>query len=139
MIVLDTNVLSEVLRPVPEAGVLKWLAKQPRASLFTTTVTQSEMLNGIRILDDGKRRRGMWDAAMKIFKEDFADHVLSFDQEAAEMFAEIGAARKAAGKPISQLDAMIAGIARSRGAILATRNVDDFVECGIDVMNPWSA
>jgi predicted nucleic acid-binding protein len=137
MIVLDTDVLSEALRPVPEPSVMAWLANQPRASLFTTTVTRGEILYGIRLLSDGKRRRGLWDAAKKIFDEDFADQLLSFDSDAADMYAEIAASRRAAGKPISQIDAMIVAMARSRGASLATRNVKDFEDCGTDVVNPW--
>jgi predicted nucleic acid-binding protein len=139
MIVLDTNVLSEVLRPVPESSVMIWLANQPRASFFTTAVTRGEILYGVRLLSDGKRRRELWDAVSKIFDEDFAGHVLSFDNEAADMYAEISASRRTAGKPISQFDAMIVAIARSRGASLATRNVKDFDDCGTDVINPWTA
>jgi predicted nucleic acid-binding protein len=139
MIVLDTNVLSEALRPVPDSSVMAWLASQPRASLFTTTVTRGEILYGIRLLSDGKRRRGLWDAARKIFDEDFAGHVLSFDSEAADMYAEISASRRTGGKPISQFDAVIVAVARSRGASLATRNVKDFDDCGVDVINPWTA
>ena len=139
MIVLDTNVLSEALRPVPEPSVLNWLADQPNASLFTTAVTRGEILYGMRLLSDGKRRKGLWDAANKIFDEDFAGHVLSFDGDAAGMYADIAASRRIAGKPISQFDAMIAAMARSRGAILATRNVKDFEGCGIEVVNPWTA
>jgi predicted nucleic acid-binding protein len=138
MIVLDTNVVSETLRPVPESSVLEWLANRPRASLFTTTVTRGEILYGIRLLPDGKRRRGLWDAARKIFDEDFVDQVLSFDGDAADMYAEIAASRRATGKPISQFDAMIVAMARSRGASLATRNVKDFEHCGVDVINPWT-
>jgi predicted nucleic acid-binding protein len=139
VIVLDTNVLSEVLRPVPQPSVLDWLANQPRASLFITTITRGEILYGIRLLADGKRRQGLWDAARKIFDADFADQVLSFDSDAADMYAEIAASRRAAGKPISQFDAMIAAMARSRGAGLATRNVQDFEACGVAVINPWTA
>src|SRR5580692_9095234 len=138
MIVLDTNVLSEALRPLPEPSVLDWLGNQPRASLFTTTVTRGEILYGIRLLSDGRRRRGLWDAAKKIFDEDFADHVLSFDSDAADMYADIAASRRGAGKSISQFNAMIAAMARSRGADLATRNVKDFEDCGVDVINPWT-
>jgi len=137
MIVLDTNVISEVLRPVPEPSVLDWLANQPRASLFTTTVTRGEILYGIRLLSDGKRQRGLWDAARKIFDGDFADQVLRFDSDAADMYAEIAASRRAAGKPISQFDAIFVAMARSRGASLATRNAKDFEDCGVDVINPW--
>jgi predicted nucleic acid-binding protein len=139
MIVLDTNVLSEALRPSPEPSVLDWLARQPRASLFTTTVTRGEILYGIRLLSDGKRRRGLWGVAIKIFSDDFAGQVLSFDNEAADTYAEIAASRRIAGKPISQFDAMIVAMARSRGASLATRNVKDFEQCGVDVVNPWTA
>ncbi len=139
MIVLDTNVLSEALRALPEPSVLDWLAHQPRASLFTTTVTRGEILYGIRLLSDGKRRRGLWDAAIKIFSDDFAGQVLSFDSDAADMYAEIAVSRRIAGKSISQFDAMIVAMARSRGASLATRNVKDFEGCGVDVVNPWTA
>jgi hypothetical protein len=139
MIVLDTNVLSEALRPSPEPSVLEWLAKQPRASLFTTAVTQGEILYGIGLLADGKRQRGLRDAAKRIFSEDFAGQVLTFDSDAADMYAEIAAERRMAGKPISQFDAMIAAMALSRGATLATRNVQDFDDCGVEIVNPWSA
>jgi predicted nucleic acid-binding protein len=139
MIVLDTNVLSEALRPTPEPCVLEWLANQPRASLFTTAVTRGEILYGIRLLSDGKRRRGLWGAAKNIFDEDLAGHVLSFDSEAADVYSEIAAARRTAGKPISQFDAMIVAMARSRGASLATRNVKHFDGCGTDIIDPWTA
>lgn len=137
MIVLDTNVVSEVLRPAPEPRVLEWLERQPNASLFTTSVTRAEILYGIRLLADGKRRQGLWELAQAIFDEDFAGQVLSFDSDAADAFAEIAASRRVAGRPISQFDAMIAGIARSRGARIATRNGKDFEDCGIDIVNPW--
>ena len=106
-------------------------------SVNTTTVARGEILYGIRLLSDGKRRRGLWDAAKKIFDEDFADQVLSFDSDAADMYAEIAASRRTTGKPISQFDAMIVTMARSRGASLATRNAKDFEGCGVDVINPW--
>ena len=137
MIVLDTNVLSEVLRVKPEPRVLEWLSDQPRASVFTTTITRGEILYGIRVLPAGKRRDGLWDAATKMFEVDFDGQVLTFDSVAADEFAEISAARRAAGRPIAQFDAQIAGITRSRGAQLATRNVSDFEKCGFDVINPW--
>jgi predicted nucleic acid-binding protein len=137
MIVLDTNVLSELLRPEPEPRVMSWLDEQPRASVFTSAVTQGEILYGIRLLPDGQRRRKLWDAAVAIFSEDFSGHVLNFDGDAAGHYAEIGASRRAAGRPICQFDAVIAAITRSRGAALATRNSKDFAECGIQVVNPW--
>ena len=138
MIVLDTNVLSELLRPAPEPRVVDWLKDQPRTSLFTTTVTRGEILYGIRLLPAGKRRDGLWDAAIKIFDIDLAGQVLIFDNVAADEFALISASRRSAGRRITQFDALIAGVTRSRGAKLATRNVTDFEGCDIDVINPWN-
>src|ERR1700756_2536969 len=100
MIVLDTNVLSEVLRPEPEPRVLAWLDEQAASAVFTTAVTQGEILYGIRLLADGQRRRKLWDAATAIFDDDFAGRVLSFDSDAAGHYAQIGASRRAAGRPI---------------------------------------
>jgi predicted nucleic acid-binding protein len=139
VIVLDTNVLSELLRAEPEARVLAWLEAQPGGSLFTTTVTQGEILLGIGVLPPGRRRSALATAARAVFDEDLAERVLPFDGDAAVAFAEIGAARRALGRPISQADAMIAATARSRGAGLATRNIRDFEHCGLDLVNPWGA
>jgi hypothetical protein len=137
MIVLDTNVLSEVLRPQPEPRVLAWLDGQPANSVFTTAITEGEILYGIRLLADGQRRRKLWDAATAIFNDDLGGRVLGFDSDAAAHYAEIAASRRAAGRPISQFDATIAAITRSHAASLATRNAKDFEGCGIDVVNPW--
>lgn len=137
MIILDTNVLSEALRPVPDAQVLGWLSAQWRSALFTTTITRAEILLGIQILPAGQRKDGLWQAAQGILNQDFAGQVLSFDADAADAFAGICASRRTAGRPISQFDAMIAAIARSRGASLATRNVKDFADCGVALINPW--
>ena len=137
MIVLDTNVVSEILRPKPNPHVLEWLEEQPPSSVFTTAVTQGEVLYGIRLLPDGQRRRKLWETAGAIFIEDFAGRVLSFDSDAAANYAEISASRRAAGRPISQFDATIAAITRSHGASLVTRNTKDFEGCGLDVVNPW--
>jgi predicted nucleic acid-binding protein len=139
MIVMDTNVVSEILRPAPDAKATAWLEAQSRAALFTTTVTRAEVLYGIRLLPNGRRKQALLEAALAIFNEDLAGRVLSFDSDASDAYAEIGAARKIAGKPISQFDAMIAAITRSRGASLATRNVKDFGDCGISVVNPWGS
>jgi predicted nucleic acid-binding protein len=138
MIVLDTNVLSESLRPTPHAQVLAWLTGQPRAALFTTTVTRGEIFYGIRLLPEGRRRQALWGATQAIFSEDFSGQVLNFDDAAADAYATIAASRKQGGLPISQFDAMIAAITYSRGATLATRNVKDFMNCGIDIIDPWN-
>lgn len=138
MIVLDTNVLSETLRAAPDPRVLAWFGAQRRAALFTTTITHAEIRYGLELLDDGSRKQALSIAINAIFEQDFAGRLLSFDSDAADVYAEIAAMRKNAGRPISQSDAMIAAVARSRGATLATRNVKDFVACGIAVIDPWS-
>lgn len=137
MIVLDTNVLSELMRSEPNPRVLAWLRGQPGASLFTTSVTQSEILYGLRILAPGRRRRELESAAQAMFEVDFAGRVLSFGGEAASAYAELAAARRLAGQPISQFDAQSAAITRASAARLATRNVEDFAGCGVTVLNPW--
>ena len=139
MIVLDTNILSELMRPAPSVSVVQWLDGQPNASLFATTVTQAEILCGVSILPAGKRKQGLATAVGEMFEQDFKGRVLPFDGPAAVAFAAICAERARLGRPISQFDGQIAAIARSRGADLATRNTPDFDECGIDVIDPWHA
>jgi predicted nucleic acid-binding protein len=138
MIILDTNVLSECLRPQPDLGVLAWLSAQSRASLFTTTIVESEILYGVRLLPDGARKVALTDAVHAIFDHDFPGRVLSFDRDAASAYAELASSRRAAGRPIAQFDAMIAAVAYSTGAVLATRNFKDFEGCKIDLLNPWT-
>ena len=138
MIVLDTNVLSEALKPLPSPIVLGWLGAQKVLSVFTTSVTEVEVLYGVETLPPGKRRLQLLAAVEKLFAEEFAGRILPFDEDAARAFAGIVAARDAAGRPISQFDAMIAAIARSHRAAVATRNTADFQHCGIDVINPWT-
>jgi predicted nucleic acid-binding protein len=137
VIVLDTNVLSEALRPAPSDVVLRWLAARERSSVFTTTITQAELLYGVEALPLGKRRMRLLAGLEKILIEEFEDRILPFDEEAARHFAKIAASRDAAGQPISQFDAMIAAIARSHHAAVATRNTADFDRCGIQVIDPW--
>jgi predicted nucleic acid-binding protein len=138
MIVLDTNVISELMRPDPDGRVLQWFARQPRAGLFTTTVSEGEVYYGLALLPEGKRREGLHAAARAMFEEDFAGRILPFDTDAARAYGDIASIRRIRGQPISQFDAQIAGIVRSRGASLATRNLRDFVDCGITLVNPWT-
>ena len=138
MIILDTNVLSEALKPLPSLIVLDWLAAQEPSSVFTTTITQAEVLYGIEALPSGKRRTRLLAAVEKMFAEQFGGRILPFDEDAARAFAGMVAVRDAAGRPISQCDAMIAAIARSHRAAVATRNTSDFQHCGIEVINPWA-
>jgi predicted nucleic acid-binding protein len=138
VIVLDTNVLSEVLTPLPSQIVVHWLAAQEPSSVFITAITQAEILYGIEILPLGKRRMRLLAAVEKMFAEEFEGRILPFDEDAVGTFAKIVAARYAAGRPISQFDAMIAAITRLHRAAVATRNTSDFEHCGIDVINPWT-
>ena len=137
MIVLDTNVISEMWRAKPSARVMAWVRSQPTAALFATTITEAEIFYGIALLPDGRRRRSLEAAAEQIFAEDLAGRVLPFDSAAAREYAVIAAARRRVGLPISATDAQIAAISRSRGAVLATRNVGDFADCGITLQDPW--
>ena len=138
MIVLDTNVLSETLRSAPDPRVIEWFRAQRRAALFTTTITRAEILYGLERLADGARKQALAAAIRAVFERDFAGRLLSFDNDAADIYAAIAVSRRSAGKQISQFDAMIAAVARSTGAALATRNVKDFVDCGVAVIDPWA-
>lgn len=137
MIVLDTNVLSEALRPTPSAKLLGWMRSEPISSLFTTTITEAELLYGAALLPDGRRRRLLEAAILQILNTQFPSRILPFDSAAAREFADIAASRRRAGRPIGEADARIAAIARSRGAILATHNLSDFIGCGLTVIDPW--
>jgi predicted nucleic acid-binding protein len=139
MLILDTNVLSELLKPAPDDRVIEWLDHQPRQQLFTTVITRAEIQYGIALLPKSSRRTKLAEAAQAIFDQDLADHVLGFDNAAADHYADVAAKRKVAGRPISQFDAMIAAIAATHKAILATRNTRDFEGCAIGLANPWTA
>ena len=138
MTILDTNVLSELMRPNPSPRVVAWVAKQPATELFTTSITEAEIFYGIELLTKGKRREELLVAAEAMFAEDLAGRVFGFESDAARIFSKIAAERRALGRPISHADAQIAAIARTRSAKLATRNVEDFEECGLDVIDPWN-
>jgi len=137
MIILDTNVLSDVIKPLPSREVVEWLARQPPLQVFTTAITQAEILYGIGLVAGGRRRVALEAAAEAMFQQDFAGRILPFDDEAARVFPKIAAARRLLGRPISQFDAQIAAIARSRNAAIATRNTKDFDQCEVSLLNPW--
>ncbi len=137
MIVLDTNVLSEVVKPRPSPDVVRWLADQDRVALFTTTITQAEMLYGLERLADSPRKQSLRLAVEGMFAEDFEGRVLNFDQPSAAAYAQLHHQRRTHGLTISQSDTMIAAIAISIGAAVATRNTKDFEDCGIPLINPW--
>ena len=135
---LDTNVLSELLRAAPRPAVLAWFAQQPAETLFVSAVTQAEMMLGARLLPAGKRRAALEGAVQAMFDEDFSGRTLPFDSAAVPAYVDIVSTRRAAGRPISQFDAQIAAIARHHGVRLATRNLADFEGCGVVVVNPWT-
>lgn len=139
MIILDTNVVSELLRPEPEPRVEQWLSQQNGLSVFLTSISEAELRHGLAIMPSGKRRTVLTDAVDRILREDMAGRILPFDSAAAQSYAIIAAARRAAGRPIMQADCQIAAIAHARSDIVATRNTPDFEGCKVDLINPWNA
>jgi hypothetical protein len=118
--------------------VLAWIAKQPEAEFFTTSITEAEIFYGIEVLPKGKRRRHLTTAAEVMFIEDFSGRVYGFDSAAARAFSKIASSRRTSGRPISHPDAQIAAIAKVRRAKVATRDVRGFAQCGVDVVDPWN-
>lgn len=137
MIILDTNVLSELMKPQGSETVLLWVDSQPISELFITSISQAEILYGIAILPAGAKKQTLYKTAQLMFKTDFVNKILSFEQSAAPTFAAIASHRRKQGKPISTFDAQIAAICRYHQATIATRNVKDFVDCSIEIVNPW--
>lgn len=136
--ILDTNVVSEPMRPSPSAAVMAWLSQKPDSGhFFVTAVTMAEILLGVELLPRGKRHDHMLAQAQATFAEDFGGRILPFDEDAARAFAQIAASRRGQGRPMTDLDAQIAAIVRSCGATLATRNTADFEGCGIRLVNPF--
>ena len=138
MILLDTNVVSEFTRPTPNLAVTNWIAEQSFSAVFLSAITEAELRYGVEILPSGRRRETLSIAVETLLQKVFVRRILPFDSDAARMYAKIAANRRAIGKPISDADCQLAAIARCHGAAVATRNVGDFVHCGIEVINPWS-
>jgi predicted nucleic acid-binding protein len=137
MIILDTNVISEAMSPSPNANVSRWIFGQPASLLFTTTISLAEILYGIELLPDGKRRSALLLAVGRVFPKLFAGRILTFDEATARAFAPIAAHRRSRGRPITLFDAQIAATAKANEAALATRNTSDFEGCGVRLINPW--
>lgn len=137
MIVLDTNVISELMKATPEPSVFAWVTRQPPQDLFISTISMAEILYGIELLPKGKRRDGLLQEAETTFAGDFAGRILGFDEHAARMFGSIVGARRMRGRPIGIADGEIAAIARCHRASLATRDTSDFEGCGVQLINPW--
>jgi predicted nucleic acid-binding protein len=139
MFILDTNVLSEMMRPDPVPAVAAWVAIQPGRLLFTASVCQAEVLSGLALMPEGRRRQAMEVAARAMFEEDFAGRVLPFDRTAATVYADLFAARRLAGRPAATLDLMVAAVARTHGAAVVSRDTQGFDGCGLTLINPWAA
>jgi hypothetical protein len=137
MIILDTNVLSALMRPEPEAAVLQWLDRQPGPSIWTTSITLMELRYGLQTMPDGRRREQMAQELEDVLKEEIGERYLSFDVTAAEQAAELMALRRRKGRPVELRDTMIAGIVMASRATLATRNTSDFEDLSVPVVNPW--
>jgi predicted nucleic acid-binding protein len=139
MIILDTNVLSEVMKPAPAERVLYWMANQQASALFITATTLAELLYGIELKPMGKSRTALNAIMESILEQNFLDRILPFDADAARTFALIMSARRKSGRPMAQMDGQIAAIARSRGAQVATRDTPGFELCGVTLIDPWAA
>lgn len=137
MIVVDTNVISEVMRPQPAPAVLSWLNAQDGNQLFITTVTLAEIGYGLRILPDGQRRWQLHSRFEQFIAQAFEERLLAFTASAARAYAEIMGHRKEVGHPMSLPDGQIAGIAHAHGFAVATRNIKDFENCGLELINPF--
>lgn len=137
MIILDTNVISELMRSAPEPAAVAWVDAQPTADLHLTSMTVGELWFGAARLPTGRRRGELTASLTALLEEEFAGRVVPFDAIAAAHFGDICATRSGAGRPISVADAQIAAICRSYGATLATRNVRDFAGTGVDLIDPW--
>ena len=137
MILLDTNVVSELMRAAPSPAVLAWLNEQDAATLLVSTVTIAEIEYGLRVLPGGKRRVGLRDRFEQFLVQAFAGRVRDFDRTAARSYGEVMGGRREIGRPMSVPDGQIAAIARSRGYAVATRNVADFEDCGLSLVNPF--
>ena len=136
MIILDTNVTSELMRARPDPVVTEWLAAQPQTELFSTVVTVAEICYGLERLPRGRRRKSLEQSYQSLFVG-MADHILPFDVEAALLYGSLVAAKERVGIAMDPMDAQIACIGAYRGATLATRNERDFADCGLRLINPW--
>ena len=139
MKILDTNVLSELLRPKRDERVVAWVDAQPLAELFLTAITEAELRYGIAAMPNGKKKNALEADVHAILQQEFAGRILPFDSNAAIEYAAIVSQRRTLGQPISQFDAHIAAIARAnRAQAIVTRNVDDFASIGVEIVNPWT-
>ncbi len=137
MILLDTNIVSAIMAPAPPRAVIEWLNRQETVTLYLSTITIAEIGYGLWVLPDGKRRRSLEERFEEFVAECFEQRILDFDKSAAHVYAEVMGRRKAMGRPLSVPDGQIASIARANDLSIATRNVRDFEECGLQLTNPF--
>ena len=137
-IIADTNVASEIVGPRPHPAVRAWWRRQVVLEMFTTAVTEAEIRYGLAIMPTGRRHDELVLQAEYLLGGYFEDRILPFDSAAAQIYADIRSHRREIGRPIKHPDAKIAAIARVHNAIVATRNVSDFTDCGVELVNPWS-
>ncbi len=139
MFVLDSDVVSELMRPVPDPMIVSWGAEHATSSLFLTVVAEAELCYGLAVMAPGKRRDSLATGLERMLETGFANRVLPFDSSAVHAYAGITSARRRRGRPIAQADCQIAAIARVRGMAVATRNIQDFEEIGIDTLDRWNS
>ena len=137
MLVLDTNVVTEMMKASPDLRVVAWLNDQDASRLFLTTVTIAEISYGIRILPQGRRRHFLEEGFEKVTARAFAGRILAFDERAAHRYGEVMGRRREMGRTLSILDGQIASIAWANGCAVATRNVRHFLDCGVEIVNPF--
>lgn len=137
MYILDTNIVSELVRPAPDPGVVAWIQSRATSSLYLTAISQAELLYGIAIMPDGRRKDGLQQAIRAILRDGFDQRILHFTGKSAVHFAEIASRRVHVGRPIAMADAQIAAIAREYRYTLVTRNIADFRDCDIALINPF--
>ena len=138
MIILDTNVISELIRPEPSPAVVEYFKRLNREDWYITAITAAELRSGCALLPDGKKRDGLTQRVEAMLAGAFFNRILAFDAEASRTYADVAVQWRAAGRSISYFDALIAAITRSKGATLATRNTKDFVFCQILLVDPWT-
>jgi toxin FitB len=139
MFVLDTNVISEIFTPAPSPTVMAWLNARSRSAYWVTAISRAELLFGMHIMPDGKRKQSLANFIQAFFQNSITNGILAFGEHEADAFAELVAHRRRVGQPIGEFDGQIAAIAVVRRFAVVTRNVRDFTDCGIDVINPWEA
>jgi len=138
MIILDSNVVSEPLKPLPNSDVLQWLVANSGRGLFLTAVSVAELMSGAALLPDGARKRRLIQRLEETISDLFRDRMLSFDRNAAFAYAEIHASAKRSGRVMGYPDCQIAAIAKTNGFAVATRDVQPFADAGLQVINPWT-